>query len=641
MVLPVLLNAQSSRKDSLRLLRDTARVNYVDLPFYLKTTRIRFDSEDSTYDQLRFFDPAIYHNIVNSSLGNLGTAIQQACFRSQRSVGFELGARSFDAYWFSTQNTRYYFTLRPYTKIAYFLGMGSEQMLNVMHTQRITKDLQLGIQYYHINSTGFYQRQDAVHHNFRFFGRYQSSNKRYKLFVNYNHNEFHVMESGGLKNDSNFIFNGLIASGGTIVPNTNRMTYSVNLDSAVNRWSNNSVAIIQSYSFQRKAKDSLEKQEERPLFTLMHRVEYENRENRYRDGKPNLTYYPQILHDSTLSKHRIFLNDLQNELKAILSLRKKFKSNSPFYVGIRHQYVDVKNTVGFNLADTLEFDSVMLHQNWHNLNVLGGIRLDITGKILIDVEGYYFFAGYNLNDFHLGGSIEYNSTDAARIQHHLRAFVSYAQFQPAYIYRFFRSNHIEWSNTFSPQRELQAGLHYGVPQWKLEVAFNSYLLNNYMYFDTLAMPVQFGNVNSVFTLEVQKRFRAWKFFLDNHYLGQYSSSDVIRIPNFIGRFSFYFESYLFKKALFMNVGFDLWYYSPFKANAYNPVTAQYYLQHEQVTGNYPFLDIFLNAKIKTVRLYVRLRNVNQRFPNIPYYYTPHYPLQDRSLQFGVSWNFYN
>jgi len=639
--LSVLSFAQQMRKDSLRILRDTARVNYVDLMFYLKTSRIRFDSEDSTYDQLRFFDPAIQQNIVNSSLGNLGTAIQQAYFQSQRREGFDLGARAFDLYWFTPQNTRYYFTLRPFTKISYFLGMGSEQLLDVMHTQRIIKELQLGIQYYHINSTGFYQRQDAVHHNFRFFGRYQTSNKRYKLFVNYNHNELHVMESGGLKNDSNFIFNGLISSNGTIVPNTNRMTYSVMLDSAVNRWSNNSVAVIQSYSFQRKVTDSIQQPEERPLFTLMHRVQYENRENRFRDGRPNLAYYPQIIHDSTLSRHRIFLNDVQNEFRTILSLRKKFKSNSPFYAGIRHQFVDVKNSVGFKQGDTLEYDSTMLQQSWHNLNVLGGIRLDITDKIFIEAEGSYFFAGYNLNDFHIGGAIEYNSSDTAKVQHHLRAFVSYAQFQPAYIYRFFRSNHFEWNNVFSPQRELRAGLHYSVPRWKLEVSFNSYLLNNYMYFDISAMPVQFGDVNSVFTLAVHKRFRAWKFFFDNYYIGQYSSSDIIRIPNFIGRFSFYFESYLFKNALFMNIGFDLWYNTPVKANAYNPVTAQYYLQNDHTTGNYPFLDVFLNARIKTVRVYVRLRNVNQRFPNVPYFYTPHYPLQDRSLQFGISWNFYN
>lgn len=638
---PIVFYAQQSRKDSLRILRDTARVNYLDLSFYLKTSRFRFDSEDSTYDQLRFFDPAIKQNIVNSSLGNLGTAVQQAYFQSQRREGFDLGARAFDLYWFTPQNTKYYFTLRPFTKIAYFLGMGSEQLLDVMHTQRITKDLQLGIQYYHINSTGFYQRQDAVHHNFRFFGRYQTPNKRYKLLVNYNHNEFSVMESGGLKNDSNFIFNGLITSGGTVVYNVNRKTYPVMLDSALNRWSNNSVAVIHSYSFQRKATDSLQLQDERPLFTLMHRIQYENRENRFRDGRPNLVYYPEVLHDSSLSRHRIFLNDMQNEFRAILSLRKKFKSNSPFYAGIRHQFIDVKNTVGFNRGDTLEFDSAMLHQNWHNINVLGGIRLDITDKILIETEGSYFFAGYNLNDFHVGGAIEYHSSDTSKVQHHIRAFVSYAQFQPAYVFRFFRSNHFEWSNTFSPQRELRAGLYYNVPLWKLEVEFNSYLLNNYMYFDASAHPVQFNNLNTVFTLALRKRFRAWKFFFDNQYIVQYSSSNIIRIPNFIGRFSFYFESYLFNKALFMNIGFDLWYNTPVKANAYNPVTAQFYLQNDQTTGNYPFLDIFLNARIKSVRLYVRLRNVNQRFPDVPYYYTPHHPLQDRSVQFGLSWNFYN
>lgn len=634
-------HGQTSRRDSLKILRDTARVNYADMNLYYQSAKIRYLPEDSTYHLLRFFDPSVAHNIVNTSLGNLGTASQNAIFKSDRYQGFNLGMHAFDDYIFTSENTRYYFTLRPFTRISYFLGMGSEQLLDVMHTQRIIKDLQLGVQYRHINSDGFYQRQGAVHHNLRFFGHYQTNNKRYKLFFSYRHNQMNVMENGGLEKDSTFIINGIVLSDGTIVPNGNRSTYPVMLDSANTRWVNHEAEISHSYSFQRKAKDSLERMTDRPLFTLMHRFQYENRESRFRDGKPNFDYYSMPVYDSTLTKHRIFLNQISNELKAIVFLRKKYNSSSPFYVGFAHQFIDVENIISLNHGDTVEYDSTFLHQSWHNLSISGGIRIDISKKIMMEAEGRYFFAGYNQHDFHLYYGIGFQSSDTAKVQHILYAFVSYGQYQPSYTQRFFRSNHKNWDNTFLPCRELHAGLTYKVPVWKLEASFNAYLQNNLMYYDTNGNPAQFTDVNTVFTLSIKKRFRAWKFFFDNEYIGQYSMSDIIRIPYFVGRFSFYFESFLFKKSLFLNIGFDLWYNTPLKANAYDPLTMQFYLQNDLTTGNYPFLDIFLNAKIKTVRLYVRLRNTNQRFPNVPYYYTPHYPLQDRTVQFGVSWNFYN
>ncbi|MBW7937243.1 MAG: hypothetical protein H3C71_08940, partial [Flavobacteriales bacterium] len=103
---------------------------------YYQSAKIRYLPEDSTYHLLRFFDPSVAHNIVNTSLGNLGTASQNAIFKSDRYQGFNLGMHAFDDYIFTSENTRYYFTLRPFTRISYFLGMGSEQLLDVMHTQR-------------------------------------------------------------------------------------------------------------------------------------------------------------------------------------------------------------------------------------------------------------------------------------------------------------------------------------------------------------------------------------------------------------------------------------------------------------------------------------------------------------------------
>ncbi len=629
-----------TKKDSLRILRDTMKVYYLNLEYFDQKALTTYQHEDTGISQLRFFDPSVQLYTVNASLGNLFTANQPMIFRPYPYAGFDAGYHAFDAYMFDRWNTKYYLTARPVSEIGYFLGMGSEQFLKVMHTQRIVKNLQLGIEYNHANSGGFYRRQRALSHHFRFMGRFNTLNGKYKLIWSYLHNNLFFEENGGLENDSTFNYGGLIGSNG-IIPLSNRASYPVNLDSAQQRWYNHIVFVQQAYTFNRKNIDT-NTRVAAPLLTFMHTLQYEFRTNRYRDGQPNLNYYDSIVYfDSTFTRHGLVYHNLQNEFKILLYLKKRAGAQSPITAGIKHEFVDLVNFIGVYQGDTLEKDSVTLNSNYHNLNAFGGITFDINPQISLDASGYFYFAGYNIGDFGAQFKFHYHSKDSAKINQSLTASIRYRQFEPAWVFQNFISNHQQWQVDLQKQRELHVSLTYRVKQWNFDLVFNSYLVNNYTYFDTLMNPAQFADVANVFTLELRKRFRAWKIYFDPQLIGQYSTTDQIRLPYFAGRLSIYFQGFLFKKALLLNAGIDVSYNTPYMANAYDPLAASFYLQNHITTGNYPFIDLQISARIKTVKFFVRLRNVNQRFPDVPYYTTPHYPLQDRSVQFGVSWNFLN
>lgn len=631
---------REERRDSLKALRDTAVVRYLDYPFFDNYALMRYEEkDDSSIHSFRHFDPSVRRYIANATLGNLGTANSTLIFFNPFEKGFDLGMHAFDVYNFTNENALYYNTRRPYTTLSYHIGSGSEQVLKLMHTQRIFPTLQLGIQYNHINSDGFYQRQGVVRHDIRFFGRYQSYNKKYKLIFNYTHNEMNVFENGGLQNDSNFIYNGLIYAG-QIVPNNQRNSYPVMLDSAQNRWYNNGVFVQQAYTFDRK-KDSLNADDERPLFSLMHSFYFNNQANAFRDGKPNNAFYGAVLIDSSYTMNSFNTDEVSNEVKAIFYMRKKYVSKSPLTAGIKHQYINLRNKVGYVQGDTLRTDSIFNKHAFSNLSVFGQVHYDIAERFAITGRADYFFAGYNLNDLYINANISYRAKDSAKVHHQLNAFFNFSLVAPSYLEYQFYSNHRQWKNNFGKQRVINVGANYIAPEWNFDASFNAYLLNNYIYFDKNITPQQNTGVNTVFTLELHKRFRAWRFYFDTYATGQYSSSEIIPLPYFVGRFSFYYQSYLFKKALLLNAGFDITYNTPYKANAYDPLTSQFYNQDQVTTGNYPFLDLFITAQVKTVRFFVRLRNTNQRWPNVPYFGTPHNPLQDRSIQVGVSWNFYN
>lgn len=627
--------SQMTKKDSLKLLRDTMKVYYLDLEYFNNKALTSYQYEDTGITQFRFFDPSVQMYTVNASLGNLFTANQPMIFRPQKYAGFDAGYHSYDAYMFDRWNTKFYLTARPVTEVGYYLGMGSEQHLKVMHTQRIIKNLQLGLEYNHTNSAGFYANQRALSHHFRFMGRFNSLNGRYKLLFSYIHNNLFFNENGGLEDDNSFINNDF---------NSFRGYYNVNLDSAQQRWYNHVAFVQQAYTFNRKNIDSITKVAS-PLLTFMHTLHYEYRTNRYRDAQPNLNYYDAIYFDSTFTRHGLAYHDLQNEFKILLYLKKRAGAQSPLTVGIKHEFIDLANFIGVKQPGTYDKDSLAIAKNYHNLNAFGGITFDINPQISLDASGYFYFAGYNIGDFGAQFNFQYHSKDSAKTNHLLIASARYRQFEPAWIFENFQSNHRIWQITsLQKQRELNLSLKYTVKTWNLDLLFNSYLVNNYTYFDSTVTPTQLSTVANVFTLELRKRFRAWKIFFDPQLIGQYSTTDQIRLPYFAGRLSIYFQGYLFKKALLLNAGVDVSYNTPYMSNGYDPITASFYLQNQNITGNYPFIDLQVSGRVKSVKFFVRLRNVNQpaTFADFdPYFTTPHYPLQDRSVQFGVSWNFLN
>jgi len=85
------------------------------------------------------------------------------------------------------------------------------------------------------------------------------------------------------------------------------------------------------------------------------------------------------------------------------------------------------------------------------------------------------------------------------------------------------------------------------------------------------------------------------------------------------------------------VAFNTKYY----ADGYMPATSQFYIQNEKQTGNYPYIDLFLNIKIKRANIFVKLQHATAGLLDKTYYSIPHYPLQGRAIKFGVCWKFYD
>ena len=133
------------------------------------------------------------------------------------------------------------------------------------------------------------------------------------------------------------------------------------------------------------------------------------------------------------------------------------------------------------------------------------------------------------------------------------------------------------------------------------------------------------------------------FALDNQFIYQKvtDGADIFRVPDFITRNTIYYSNYLFKgKPLFLQTGVTFTYFSKYFMNSYNPVISEFYLQNDREYGGYPLFDFFINAQIRTIRLYLNFEHFNSSFGKNDYYSAPKYPYRDFTVRFGLVWNFF-
>ena len=92
----------------------------------------------------------------------------------------------------------------------------------------------------------------------------------------------------------------------------------------------------------------------------------------------------------------------------------------------------------------------------------------------------------------------------------------------------------------------------------------------------------------------------------------------------------------------MQLGFDVRYFTKYSAYGNMPATSMFYLQKEDAEiGNYPYVDVFLNFKVKRTNFVVKYDHVNTDLLSSNYFMALHYPMQRRMLKFGISWTFYD
>lgn len=577
---------------------------------------LTFHTLDTTANRFQNFNP-IFSNPkdnIRIYLGNLGTASKSIAFQDPSGWGFDMGRHSFDVYLKQIDDLKFYRTLSPYTRLYYIWNRKKEQLFQFEFSQNIGPRFNYAVNFTRMVSVGDYARQDADHLNYDANVWYTSKNRKYQVFAGVINSSLVIQENGGIKSDSIF----------RVTSNLNSEFEPVYLNNASNRILDRHYFLKQTYAFGKKDTlklDTMKIERIRPRWRIVNEIRVNNRKDEFRETPVDTGVYDNIFKDSTTTNDYYTLKHFQTRL-GIENYNLSTKSSR---MNIKSLYgrldaIDYQNSNYLTISIGGEYLYQISKKTELNVKLEQGLVADFSDNTLLKTNLNYYTKNDSAN-FSLG--YIYSNRDADLFAKELV------------------SNHYIWYNySFNDVQHNIFKFNYTNIKRKFETGISLGNVANKVYYDTTLTPMQLNSYQYA-QVQLQKAFRLGKFHLLNQITVQGNTAqDIIRMPMLHTYQSFYFQSYVFKKAMNIRTGFDVRYYTKTKSFDYNAATSQFYLSNKSL-GDYPIIDFFLTASLKRAVLMMKIDHLNQGFWNKGYYMVDGYPLPDRVVKVGLRWAFYD
>ncbi|MDD5569712.1 MAG: hypothetical protein PHD97_00995 [Bacteroidales bacterium] len=610
------------KKDSVKTKNDSIKTRFFNESF-LKFKKADLKLVDTGLTNVQIFDPVYKTDNFYRSLGNLGSPYFPLSFSFDYFDYSDFGRNPYSIYCIKNDSIRYFNTDKAFTELFYVNGLKKENIFHVFHTQNISRNFNIGINCQIINAPGYFFRQRNDYTDFLLFGHFISKNMRYQVLFSGMLDKIKIQENGGIQNDTTFE-EGL---------NKDLLLYAVNLSDVQNLIRRKSFYLKQFYdiSVEKKYKiinDSTKKTYIIPKQRILHSVFLEEKSFVYSDkADSSNTFYENYFVNQSSAFDSINILKLENSLNWNIFEKDSAKNilgKININIGCKHQLIKLFQT--YTGIDTV-FQNVFSELAVYSEN---------GKKSFWEIKGEYGINGYNTGDYKAEFTIaKYFNKDSSNCSA-LILNGGISNSTPEYFLQHYKSNHFVWNNDFGKYSKVYSGLSFLYKSLTLKVDY--YMLDKIICFNAFASPYQLNLPVNVVKGEVVKNFKLGKFHLDNHLVYQYSDAEnIIRIPEFITKNSFYVNFKMFRKALQSSLGFDVLYYSEYYANAYMPATSTFYPQYKKETGNYPYVDFFFIAKIKRARIFLKSEHLNAGFTGYDFYNFFHYPSSARTFKFGISW----
>ena len=234
---------------------------------------------------------------------------------------------------------------------------------------------------------------------------------------------------------------------------------------------------------------------------------------------------------------------------------------------------------------------------------------------------------------------------------------------PTFYYRHYHSRHAWWDNTNMSKilhSKIQGILNYQKTRTTLRVAVDE--IKNYTYFASSHTITSGKRVNHAITVNqnsgaihlltasLSQDFTFGPLNWESVITYQNSSNKTVLPVPTLNLYSNVYLRFKIAHVLRCDFGADVRYFTKYYASDYVPSLGQYAVQTNTNTtgsdsrveiGNYPVVNVYANFHLKHTRFFIMMSHLNAGTGKKNYFYTPHYPLNQSILRFGLSWNFFN
>lgn len=524
----------------------------------------------------------------------------------------------------------YYHVATPLTELFFNTSIGKGQNVDSFITLNTSKNLNFFAAYRGLRSEGKYINQLTSIGNFRIGASYNTTDKRYVLYLHYTYQDVLNEENGGITTPEDF------ESGD---PNfTNRQRLEVYLTDAESFLKGRRLFFDHAFRVNPKGGNN--------NLYVTHQFNFENKFFEYKQptvlstvGNTLVERFGESYVTSNINDQTRF-EKLYN--KAGLAYENSLLGKFNFFID------DYRSNYKYGRIIVYDKDNYIPDNLFLQINNVGGQyeyqKNKWNGRFLYTRS----ITNQSLSD--LDAKLKYDLNEKIQFDFRYRNVNKL----PNNNYNLYQSSYIayNWSNDFKNEKINSLSADVFTPWLNAQVQYS--VLNDHLYFEDVSTeeqiaartqiinPAQYGNTINYISVKANREFKFGDFALDNTFLYQkVTQSDlIVNVPDFVTRNTFYFSSYFFKKALYIQTGIIFNYFTQYYGNDYNPIVGEFFVQDTKKIGGYPTFDFFLNGRIRQTRIYLKAEHFNAAFSESNYYSAPNNPYRDFVIRFGLVWNFF-
>ena len=522
----------------------------------------------------------------------------------------------------------YYSVATPYSEIYYKTVLEQGQSVQTLITLNTSKQFNFSVSYRGLRSLGKYINQSTNSGNFKLTTSYASKNNKYQNNFHFVDQDISNGENGGLTTTSNFT-----SGDGAFSDRPRLQVYLTEAKSILK-----GKRFFMDHSYQIIKPNSANN-----IF-INHQLSFENKLFIYDQqiipslvGTTAVNRFGSVTNKQTAVNDQIRFENLYNKIGL---------SYENITLGKVQFFIENFNSKQYTANDLYSNGTFISGTLKNSITTVGGqyeYRKNKWHGIFIASNS---ISKQNVRSLEANLTYKFNSKNELIIQYQNLSKLpnnNFIQHQSAYV-------QYNWNNDFNTFRNqkintLSAETNTKYANLKIQITN----LTDHLYFtnDTIAVkqyikPKQFSGSINYLSLQANKEIKFRNFALDNTVLYQkvVQNQPILNLPQITLRSTLYYSNYFYKRALFVQTGVTLNYFSKYTADDYNPVLGEFFVQNQTQIGNFPRVDFFINGRIRQTRIFLKAEHINSGFSGNNFFSAPNLPYHDFIIRFGVVWSFF-